>query len=282
MKSNSKCLVVLAALVLMACTSVILAQDGQGMQGGQGQGGRQKKADANNTTFDPHDLSGTWDPLNLTRNWDAVPVYGTIGKDVPPRTPWGQAQYDAAKPSYGPKGNPNGNDPIFDCEPTGIPRIFFFPQPFQFIQTPGLTIQVFEREHTYRYIYTDGRSHPKNVEPTWMGDAIGKWDGDTFVVDSVGFNDKAWIDFWGNPRSEKMHLTERWKRVDPEHVSMQLTVDDPGAYTKTWVGDVKISKLSHEPMEELPCIYSEEHAFGEKIRNRAVHGQGDPNKPDQR
>jgi hypothetical protein len=277
MKWNFVGLVALAALVTSPSVSFAQAQAPRQM------GGRQRPAAANDT-FDPHDLSGVWDPLNLTRNWKAVPVYGAISADVPPMTPWAKAQYDAAKPSYGPRGNPNGNDPIFECEPTGIPRIFFFPQPFQFIVTPGLTIQVFEREHTYRYIYTDGREHPKDVGPSWMGHAIGKWDGDTFVVDSVGFNDKAWLDFWGNPRSEKMHLIEKWKRVDPEHISVQLIDEDPGAYTQTWVGDTKVMKINHDamPMEELPCIYREEHAFGEKIRERAVHGQGDPSKPDQR
>jgi len=228
--------------------------------------------------FDPHDLTGTWDPVNLSRNWDAVPVYGTLSRDVPPRTPWAQAQYDAAGPSYGPKGIPNGNDPIFDCYPTGIPRIFFFPQPFRFVQAKGETIQFFEREHTYREIFTDGRSHPKDPEPTWMGDAIGKWEGDTFVVDSVGFNDRAWMDFWGNPRSEKLHLIEKWKRVDQNTISMQLTAEDPGAYTKTWVGDTKLSKLIQEPMEELPCIADEEHAFRDRIRLHAVHGSGDSDK----
>jgi len=96
MKWNLRCLVSLTALVLLACPSAMLAQGEQSGQAGQTgqavQGGRQKKADAANGNFDPHDLSGTWDPLNLNRNWDAVPVYGTIGRDVPPRTPWGQAQ----------------------------------------------------------------------------------------------------------------------------------------------------------------------------------------------
>ena len=101
------------------------------------------------------------------------------------------------------------------------------------VQTNGMMIQFFEREHAYRQIYTDGRAHPADLDPTWMGNSIGKWDGDTFVVDSVGFNDKAWIDFFGNPRSEKLHLTERWKRLDHDTLTLQLIAEDPGAYTKT-------------------------------------------------
>lgn len=273
MKRNLIGLVACVGLLMPA--SVVWSQSASQM-------GRQKPAEQ--SKYNPHDLTGVWDPLNLTRNWKAVPVYGAVSADVPPMTPWGLERYNAAKPSYGPRGNPNGNDPIFDCEPTGIPRIFFFPQPFQFIQTPGLTVQVFEREHTYRLIYTDGREHPKDLTPSWMGHAIGKWEGDTFVVDSVGFNDEAWLDFWGNPRSEKLHLIERWTRPDPDHITMQFIVDDPGAYTKTWVGDIKVAKINHElqPMEELPCIYREEHAFGENIRKHAVHGQGDESHPDQR
>jgi hypothetical protein len=111
-----------------------------------------------------------------------------------------------------------------------------------------MLIQFFEREHAYREVYTDGRGHPADLDPTWMGHSIGKWDGDTFVIDSVGFNDKAWIDFFGNPRSEQLHLTERWKRVDHDHLTMQIIADDPGAYTKTWVGDTKYFSCSRPRM----------------------------------
>ena len=107
---------------------------------------------------------------------------------------------------FGPKGQTNGNDPIYSCTPTGIPRILFFPQPIQIMQNNGVTLQFFEREHAWREIWTDGRQHPKDPDATYMGDSIGRWEGDTFIVDSVGFNDKSWLDFYGSPHSEQMHL----------------------------------------------------------------------------
>ncbi len=273
MKPNLKFLVVLAALLFMASPAIVLAQTSPAAP-------RQKPA-ASTAPFDPHDLSGFWDPTAQGRS-TGESIYGSISKDVPPRTPWGQAQYDAAKPSYGPKGQTNGNDPIYSCTPTGIPRILFFPQPIQIMQNNGVTLQFFEREHAYRQIYTDGRAHPPDLDPTWMGHSIGKWDGDTFVVDSVGFNDKAWIDFFGNPRSEKLHLTERWKRLDHDTLTLQLIAEDPGAYTKTWVGDTKYFRLLPPKlafMDELFCIPDEENAFRDRIRFHASHeGVPDTNK----
>jgi hypothetical protein len=220
--------------------------------------------------YDPHDLSGLWDFYN------GIPgqgIYATPSKDHPPFTAWAQSRYDAAKPGYGPKAQPGGNDPILQCDPSGIPRILFFPQPHEIVQTPDRMFMFFEREHAFRQIWTDGRPHPKDPEPTWMGDSIGRWEGDTFVIDTIGFNDKSWLDFYGDPHSDELHLTERYKRVDHDTLTMQLIVDDPKAYAKTWVGDTKIFKLlsgKEAMMEELFCVYSEENAFTNRIRMPAA------------
>jgi hypothetical protein len=106
-----------------------------------------------------------------------------------------------------------------------------------------------------------------------MGDSIGKWDGDTFVVDTIGLTEKSWLDFYGDPHSEDMHLIERYKRVDRNTMSIQLVVEDPKAYTSTWVGDTKNYKLltgKKAYMEELFCIPEEEDAFTNRIRMPAV------------
>jgi hypothetical protein len=105
-----------------------------------------------------------------------------------------------------------------------------------------------------------------------MGDSIGRWDGDTFVVDSVGFNDRAWLDFYGYPRSESLHLIERWRRKDKTTLTLQFTVDDPKAYTKPWESDMKNYKLlvgDRAVMEELPCVAEDEESFTNKVRNPA-------------
>src|ERR1700680_3151249 len=224
----------------------------------------------NSVPADPHDFSGMWEFFN------GVPgqgIYATPSKDHPPMTPWAKAKYDETKPGYGPKAQGGGNDPILKCYPTGIPRILFFPQPFEIFQTPERVFMFFERDHAWRQIWTDGRGHPKDLAPTWMGDSIGKWDGDTFVVDTVGFNDKSWLDAYGNPHSDEMHVIERYKRVDRITLTMQLIIDDPKAYTKTWVSDTKIYKLlpsQQAVIEELFCIPSEEEAFTNRIRMPAA------------
>jgi hypothetical protein len=220
--------------------------------------------------FDPHDLSGLWD---FNERVPGQGIYATPSKEHPPFTAWAQARYDAAKPGYGPKAQPGGNDPILECDPAGIPRILFYPQAHEIVQLPDRMFMFFEREHAWRQIWTDGRAHPKEPEPNWMGDSIGKWEGDTFVVDTVGFNDRSWVDFYGDPHSEDMHLVERYKRVDHDTLTMQLIIDDPKAYTKTWVGDTKIYSLLKGKdafMEELFCIYSEENAFTNRIRMPAA------------
>jgi hypothetical protein len=132
---------------------------------------------------DPHDLSGMWE---FFANIPGQGIYATPSKTPPPMTPWAKAKYNEAKPGYGPKAQAGGNDPILKCYPTGIPRILFFPQPFEIYQSPERVFMFFERDHEWRQVWTGGRSHPKEMEPTWMGDSIGKWDGDTFVVDTVG------------------------------------------------------------------------------------------------
>jgi hypothetical protein len=101
------------------------------------------------------------------------------------------------------------------------------------VQTPGLIAFLFEGNiHSYRQIFLDGRPHPKNLDPTWYGDSIGHWEGDTLVVDSAGFNDKFWFDFAGHPHTEKLHIVERYRRPDLGHLEDEVTIDDPGAYSK--------------------------------------------------
>ncbi len=219
---------------------------------------------------DPHDLSGMWEFFMDTPGQG---IYATPSKNPPPMTPWAKARYDAAKPGYGPKAQGGGNDPILKCYPAGIPRILFFPQPFEIVQTSDRVFMFFEREHEFRQIWTDGRVHAKDVVPTWMGESVGKWEGDTFVVDTVGFNDKSWLDFYGDPHSDEMHLIERYKRADNRTLTLQLIVEDPKAYTNTWVGDTKLYKAltgKSAYMEELPCIAEEEEAFTKRIRIPAI------------
>ncbi len=103
----------------------------------------------------------------------------------------------------------------------------------KFVQTRTLMVQLFEQEPHYRQIFLDGREHPKNADPTWMGHSIGKWEKDTLVIDTTGFNDKTWILFGeGLPHTEMLHMVERYRRPDLGHLTIDLTLEDPGTFTK--------------------------------------------------
>ena len=191
-------------------------------------------------TFDPHDLSGVWmddhpRPNKVDERWW---VY-KFTKEEPSMTPWGQAQLDAAKTSFGPHpvALAETNDPVYHtCEPLGFPRIFLYPLPMQIVQTKGETIMIFEYDSVRHQIFTDGRPHDSALGPLWMGDSIGHWEGDTLVADTVNFNDMTWLDRMGHAHSDQLHVTERIRRVDHDHLIDDLTIEDPKAYTKPWTG----------------------------------------------
>jgi hypothetical protein len=181
----------------------------------------------------PPDLSGIW-----MGHQDVV----VFSSKEPPMQPWAEAKFKNAKPGYGPRATPDSTDPILRCLPPGVPRILLMPFPFQVVQTPTQLIMIFEYDHYVRQIYLDRHEHPKDLSPTWMGDSIGHWEGNTLVVDTVGFNDNAWLDQVGHPHSDALHLIERIRRPDHDTMQIDLTIDDPKAYTKPWTGQ-EIFKL---------------------------------------
>jgi hypothetical protein len=122
--------------------------------------------------------------------------------------------------------------PTSHCLPAGVPMGDLLPAPRRFIQLPGLLVVLYDGINPQRMIYTDGRKHVADPLPTWMGYSVGTWDGDTLVVDSRGFNDRTWLDAFGHPRTEAMHIVERIRRRDFGHIDVQMTFDDSGAYTK--------------------------------------------------
>ena len=167
------------------------------------------------------DLSGIWTP-------DRTFIYDISSSLKPgeelPLQPW------AAKLA---KERMSKDDPEANCLPAGVPRMA--PYPWKIVQTPTLIVFLYEGNiHTYRQVFLDGRSHPKDPNPTWYGDSTGKWEGDTLVVDTVGFNDKFWFDFAGHPHTEQLHVIERFRRRDYGNLDMDITIEDPGAYTEPW------------------------------------------------
>ena len=178
------------------------------------------------------DLSGVW---NRRGGPNArYFLYGFSGEELP-MTPWALEKFKANKPSFGPRAVTDPNDPTYDCYLPGIPRIYVHPTAFEIIHTAGRVIQYFEYDGFVRQIWTDGRPHLKiedASERLWMGDSIGHWQGDALVVDTTNFNDKTWLDRAGHPHSEELHEMERIRRVDHNTLQIDLTIEDPKAYTR--------------------------------------------------
>jgi hypothetical protein len=145
------------------------------------------------------------------------------------------------------------DDPEGYCLPPGIPRLMNTPFPMQIYQLPDRILQVYEGgAHMWRIIYMDGREHPKGdkLNPTYLGHAVGHWEGDTLVVDVVGFNDRTWLDAAGHPHTEQLHVIERYTRLDTNTLHYQATIEDPGAYSKPWTVGWKIEwQPGWDPLE---------------------------------
>jgi hypothetical protein len=188
--------------------------------------------------FNPRDLSGVWmqDRPRPDKVLDRYWLY-ELNQEEPPMTPWGKAQYDATKSSFGTRSYPiaETNDPVYhSCTPAGFPRVFLHPFPLQIVQAPSEIIVLFEWDSVRHSIHTDGRGHDTTLGPLWMGDAIGHWDGDTLVADTTNFNTKTWLDRVGHPHSDALHVIERIRRISHGHLVDDITIDDPKAYTKPW------------------------------------------------
>jgi hypothetical protein len=123
------------------------------------------------------------------------------------------------------------DDPEANCLPTGVPRVA--PYPWRIVQDKTHFFFIFEGNiHSYRQIFMDGRKHPDDPDPTWYGHSTGSWDGDTLVIDTIGYNDKFWFDFAGNPHSEKLHTIERYTRTDAATLQIETEIVDPVMYSK--------------------------------------------------
>jgi hypothetical protein len=116
-----------------------------------------------------------------------------------------------------------------------------------------MVLILYEAFATFRQIFTDGRSLPPDPNPSWMGYSVGHWEGETLVVDTAGFNDKSWIDTGGRPHSEALHVTERYRRRDFGHLEIQITIDDPKAYTKPWTVTEVLHLLPDTELLEYVC-----------------------------
>jgi hypothetical protein len=184
------------------------------------------------------DLSGVWEPERDPKG-RAGGVEGVVAPrymiDITidlepgkvPFQPWAAALYKERN------DRARVDNPNIRCLPAGVPRLVAYQWPYKILQTPGLIVVLYESGTMFRQIFTDGRMHPKDPEPTWMGYSVGRWEGDDLVVDTRGFNDKSWLDGAGHPHSAQMRVTERFSRRSVGEMDIAVTIDDPVAYTRS-------------------------------------------------
>ena len=151
--------------------------------------------------------------------------------------------------------------PNLRCLPDGVPHADLLPEPFKIIQTPSEILMLYEVETIFRQIFTDGRKFPSDPSPAWLGYSVGKWDGDTFVVDTTGFNDLSWLDARGHGHSEDMRVEERFHRRDFGHLEVTVTITDP----KTFIRAVTINFVE----QLLPDTDVFEHICSENEKDAA-------------
>lgn len=212
----------LAAAVVLTALSPALAQDSIYTRG---------IAAAKATATSPRDFSGVW----------VTKVFTPRFAEDPPYRPEAEKRFEAYTPA---------SDPSAKCLPSGWPRIMATPYPIEFIQTPKMTLLYFEGGNYMRRIWTDGRKHPVDDDPTWYGHAIGWWEGNVFVVDTVGVNDKQFLSSAGDIKSESLHTVERWTLLDGnKRLKLEITFDDPKVFTRPWTSTRYFDKTADEILE---------------------------------
>ena len=191
------------------------------------------------------DLSGIWEPSG---NRYAQNIAADLKGVEIPYQPWAKAL--AAERASGSRSK---EDPPANCLPQGVPRINASPPPWKLVQTAGFIVLVYESHTLWRQIFLDGRELAEDAPPTWLGYSTGKWDGDTLVVDTRGFNGKSWLDQSGKPTTEALRVVERFRRKDFGHMEIQITIDDPQAYTKPWTVTEQVRLLTDTELMESVC-----------------------------
>lgn len=241
-----------------------------------------KGTNAKAQPFNPRDISGIW------KNPGGFDV--ALGPDRPPMTDWGKEKWSKTRSSA--RNTPlsfgfyqdqkDWNDPLFQCDPSGYPRNLDYTN-YRFVKLADEFVMFFERDHTWRDLWTDGRKLPgPDAPPRWYGYSTAHWDGDTLVVETSGLDERSWVDPYGSIHSSEMRIEERFKRLDHDTLEFSLTLTDPKAYVGSWGGKKLQLKLmnssqriqkgmwgkrpdgsAYGDMREEYCVYSIERTFWE-------------------
>jgi hypothetical protein len=195
----------------------------------------------------PNGLFGLGESLNSRYFRD---VLADFKPDERPLTPFGA---ELARQHT----QPGAFNPTLNCLPDGVPHGDLLPEPFKIIHSNGVIVMLYEVETTFRQIFMDGRKHPADMSPSWQGYSVGRWDGDTLVIDTVGFNDKGWLDARGTGHSEEMRVEERFRRRDYGHIDLTITITDPKVFTKPISFSVVEELMPDTDLLEHYCLENE-------------------------
>ena len=189
------------------------------------------------------DLSGIW----VTAEGKYLENLGVDGADIA-MLPW------AAKVYAERQANNSATRPSLHCIPHSITDFDALAVPKKLIQTPGELIVLFEAYHSYRQIFTDGRSLPRDPDPAWFGYSVGRWQGDTLVIESNGINEMTWLDDGGHPHSDALRITEKLRRRDFGNMAVELTIDDPKTYSRPWHVTLPWKLLPDTELLDWACL----------------------------
>jgi hypothetical protein len=191
---------------------------------------------------------------DLTGVWFGGPI-NDISKDTLPGeqlilTPYAAERYKVVD---------HAKDPNARCLPPGPTRMTARAHPTMIVQRPDVVVILSESEHIFRLIYTDGRDHPPEAKdyPAWYGYSVGKWQGDTLVVDTIGINDRTWLDGAGHEHSDKLHLTERFRLADPDTLEFIVTYDDPVFFVKPFTSKKVLKRQIGDYILDHACLENE-------------------------
>jgi len=272
------------AVLFLMCMAVLPAttQEGKASEPGAAKSKTQAapKGGPAPRTADGHpDLSGVWFPGTaggftfspaLRRQFDAK----ATPEEPPPFQPWAAAKIKAMTTTDYELGRASVN-----CLPRGVPGMFMIdPYPFQLVQTPGLFVQLDELNNNWRVVHTDGRPHSPDPDPSFDGDEVGHWEGDTLVIDVIGIDERTWNNFTGWFHSDQEHVIERITRPSINYLVYQVTIEDPKVLSKPWTSAPRVWTLGHEDLLEYYCTNNQEVDQYKALKSKESSGDANGNK----
>jgi hypothetical protein len=247
---------VMSPLVLIAVSLILLVPAATGARepGQEQRGAAPRPSGPPAPIGNPRDFSGIW-------IGGGIDVTGLLlpGEEVS-LTQYGAERY---------KSNNYSKSPANTCMPYGVTRAMHSTDPQQWVQTPGMLVLLYEQMSHYRMIYTDGRPHASDAQdfPSWMGHSVGRWEGDTLVVDTIGIDERSWLDSGGLEHSDKMHLVERLRKMDGNTIQVTMTIEDPVFFTKPFTYVIIKRRVNSTAVPRiLPAICNENELDAKHIQ----------------